>query len=53
MSKRIPPFGEKPEFKIPGIKDQDIPWLRRLIIETVQELKALQEANKPVDAIHA
>jgi hypothetical protein len=51
MNTRIPPFGEKPPFKIPGIKDQDIPWLRRLIIETVQELKAIQEATRPVNAI--
>jgi hypothetical protein len=51
MSTRIPPFGEKPPFKIPGIKEEDLPRLRALIIEIVQELKAIQEATRPVNAI--
>lgn len=49
MNSPIPPYPEKPAFRIPGIKDQDLPWLRRLIVETVSELRKLQEANSLVE----
>lgn len=52
MNTPIPPYPEKPPFRIPGIKDQDMPWLRRLIVETVAELRELQEATGTVAAIH-